>query len=50
MQSNGMSEYDKELDTRTEEYEEAIEPLDRETQGGGTKQDRDEDRDEERRD
>ena len=25
-----MSKYDKELDTRTEEYEEAIEPLDRE--------------------
>jgi hypothetical protein len=25
-----MSKYDKELDTRTEEYEQAIEPLDRE--------------------
>ncbi|HYH07286.1 MAG TPA: hypothetical protein VEK11_09545 [Thermoanaerobaculia bacterium] len=26
-----MSKYDKELDTRTEEYDEAIEPLDRAT-------------------
>ncbi|HEX2059510.1 MAG TPA: hypothetical protein VHK90_02110 [Thermoanaerobaculia bacterium] len=50
MQSNGMSEYDKELDTRTDEYEKAIEPLDRETRDGKTKRDGDEDRDEERRD
>lgn len=27
-----MTKYDKELDTRTEEYEEAIEPLERETE------------------
>jgi hypothetical protein len=26
-----MTKYDKELDTRTDEYDEAIEPLDRET-------------------
>jgi hypothetical protein len=29
-----MSKYDKELDTRTEEYEKAIEPLERETHRG----------------
>jgi hypothetical protein len=38
-----MTKYDKELDTRTEEYEEAIEPLERETE---TLEERDEDRDE----
>jgi hypothetical protein len=27
-----MTKYDKELDTRTEEYEEAIEPLERATE------------------
>ena len=28
-----MSKYDKELDTRTDEYEEAVEPLDRKHSG-----------------
>ena len=28
VQCNGMSEYDKELQSNTEEYDEAIEPLD----------------------
>ena len=28
-----MTKYDKELDTRTDEYEEAIEPLERSTEG-----------------
>lgn len=27
-----MTKYDKELDTRTDEYDEAIEPLERETE------------------
>lgn len=40
-----MTKYDKELDTRTDEYDEAIEPLERETETLEEKRERREDED-----
>jgi len=37
-----MTKYDKELDTRTDEYDEAIEPLERETHTADDREEEDE--------